>query len=203
MNKLILGSIRVFLGCLVALVRLQRHLRKGAEVQESHLWRERLWFFEIRLRAWKFNWQSNLRPGWLWHRYCRTFFCSTLAQAFAANCICKTPSISTRWGLYTVHKPSSSRDSNPGLLGVKRQHYLCAIHDPHTKHSGQSLKLSRIVQNIFCSWVKYRCKDSKQLFFSSRTLPKLFIWNHFNRPEVKPSHLNEGTLEIWTRCCWV
>ena len=100
-------------------------------------------------------------------------FFSTLAQAFAANCICKTPSISTRWGLYTVHKPSSSRDSNPGLLGVKRQHYLYAIRTP-TRNTPVNLSNSpELCRIIFV--LGYRCKDSKQLFFSSRTLPKLFI----------------------------
>ena len=63
-----------------------------------------------------------------------------LAQAFAANCICKIHSLSTRCvrSLYIVHELSSNErkiskrknlgragDSNLGMLGEKRKCYLC------------------------------------------------------------------------------
>ena len=80
------------------------------------------------------------------------FLCPSLqwlAQALAANCICKIPCINALDGFdfSTVHELSSreqistepikyrlSRDSNLGPLGEKRKCYLCAMRPPFFQH---------------------------------------------------------------------
>ena len=67
----------------------------------------------------------------------RYIFLQYLAQAFAADCIFESPCISIRWvrALLSMNqaiekKSRQSRDSNPGLLGEKGKHYLCAMQPP-------------------------------------------------------------------------
>ena len=77
---------------------------------------------------WKLNKSFNI--------FLDFFFCKHLAQAFAANCICEIPSVSTRsvCSLYSPipkqlrKKSQLSRDWNPGLLGEKTKCFFCAMH---------------------------------------------------------------------------
>ena len=108
---------------------------------------------KVRYRSWNSSAFSNLASSssradstWLritWLVATDKVFLLCFAHAFAANCICEIPCLSTRWvrSFNIIHELSSiekknlgrrylSRDSNPGLQGEKRERYLCAMPSP-------------------------------------------------------------------------
>ena len=108
---------------------------------------------EIKIPQMQFHADSSKQIVWT-----QIYFLLYLAQAFAADCIFESPCISIRWvrSLLSMNqaiekKSRQSRDSNPGLLGEKGKHYLCAMQPPPTFKCRYMDSCYPIFQVLVCS----------------------------------------------------